>query len=191
MEFPSRNYDPLNITEIFEPIMNGDKCPRSSSSSRSSLPQPDKILRVDVPVDQTIDSSNSVPNVSDAEVRPSTEQQCTDLLLRVASKAALEAAALDVERTAAARTAECSNAPVAQYHQAASAAAATVAHPAVTHPAVTHPAVTHPAAAPPAPLHQSHLSIKPPPPPLLIQWPLIQPPLRLPLLLTKPPLNCH
>uniref|UniRef100_A0A8D8FP97 (northern house mosquito) hypothetical protein n=1 Tax=Culex pipiens TaxID=7175 RepID=A0A8D8FP97_CULPI len=148
MEFPGGNYDPLNITEIFESIMNGDKRPRSSSFSRPSLPQPDKILRVDVPVDQTIDPSNSVPTVSDAEDGPSTEQQCTDLLLRAASEAALEAATLAVERTAAARTAERSNAPAAQYHQAA---AATVAHPAVTHPAAAPPTPTPPI----APQHQA------------------------------------
>lgn len=65
-EFPG-NHDPLNFTEIFESIMNGDKRPRSSSLSRPSLPQPDKIMRVDVPVDQTLDSNNSVPTVSDAE----------------------------------------------------------------------------------------------------------------------------
>ncbi|XP_039451009.1 angiomotin-like [Culex pipiens pallens] len=71
---PSAALDPdlsdafhANLSNLFDSILgDGNKRPRTSSLSRPSEVQPEKILRVDVPVDQTIESNITVPPVSDA-----------------------------------------------------------------------------------------------------------------------------
>ncbi|XP_039447067.1 proline-rich protein 36-like [Culex pipiens pallens] len=56
-----------NLSNLFDSILgDGNKRPRTSSLSRPSEVQPEKILRVDIPVDQTIESNITVPPVSDA-----------------------------------------------------------------------------------------------------------------------------
>lgn len=67
-------YDPdlsdafhANLSNLFDSILgDGNKRPRTSSLSRSASVQPEKMLRVDVPVDLTTVSNTTIPPVSDA-----------------------------------------------------------------------------------------------------------------------------